>query len=151
MKSIIVIGLFWSLHSFAQSHCTNFSGSYRLHNEVPEEFITLKIEQQNCENIQLDHYDENKLKNSEVFSLNHQKVKLSEYPEIGLIIYGTPYIKGNDIIIDIENHWDDGQSDFFKRRFHLDFSSKAHLLDQRGDFREDGVFIPSIQTEYVRD
>jgi len=151
MKAIIILGLLWSLNSFAKSNCIDFSGSYRLNNEFSEEPITLKIDQTDCEKIQLNYYDDNKLTGSEVFELNNKKVKLREFSDIGLVIYATPYFKENDIVIDLENKWSDGKSDFFKRRFHLEFSTSIHLLDQRGDFRADGPFVPSSQTEYIRE
>ena len=96
------------------------------------------------------NYTDNNIVSVDAYELNGQKVKHAEYPEIGLVSYVTPYFKGNDIRIDVENRWNDGKSDKYIRRFHLEFGNNTILLDQRGDYRNDGVFVPQVQTVYVK-
>lgn len=151
MKAIIFIGLFWTFSSMAQVNCADYSGSYHLESDSTAVQIVLKIEQKNCESIRLDYFIEGGLKQSELYLLNGQKTKIGEYPDIGLTVYAAPYFKGHDVVIDTENRWSDGKSEFFKRRLRLVFSSKVHLLDQQGKFRNDGEFVPSVQTVYTRD
>lgn len=147
--AFFLISFLASSFSYAQQ-CDNLSGSYKLESEYPDnEPIVLVIEQNKCDSVSLKYSDP--AVSTENFKLNGMKVKHAEFPEIGLTIFATPYVKGRDIVIDIENVWQDGQKDKFKRRLHLEFSSKTLLLDQRGNFRDDGVFVPSTQTVYQKE
>lgn len=149
MKILIFILVFFSINVNA-SQCIDHSGSYSLSSELSEQ-VDLKIDQFNCEKITLEYYREKKLDRTESFLLNNQKVKIGEYSDLGLTLFATPYVKWPDIVIDMEQHWNDGTIDKYKRRFHLSYNlGSGELYDERGKFRIDGVFVPDSQLRYYK-
>lgn len=146
MKKIIFLIL--SIVAFKSvAVCTNFSGQYQLDSS---ESVEMQIVQNQCESLKLIIKNDRGVFVDE-YQMDAKRVKYAEYPEIGLVTYVTPLFKNGDIIIQVENIWiDTGKGDKFLRRIHLDFSSKTILLDQRGQFRDDGVFIPSTQQVYQK-
>jgi hypothetical protein len=127
--------------------CTDFSGEY-LDSEFSE-IVSLTVVQNECQSIELSFMSENE---SIKYILDGTRVITFKDESFGLTQYSSPKIYREDIVVEIENHWSkDNQVDKFKKRFHLDFhNQKWWLLEQYGDYREDGVFAPRHSRSFLK-